>query len=60
MMYRVSGYYALNFVIIVPARIHITVKSGKITARYLDPDPVAGSEVVACRHWLKNNLVDLP
>src|SRR5688572_5147248 len=58
-MNSVVRHDALRFVVVLAASIHIAVETREVAARNLEADSVAGPEMVACRHRLKPDLIDL-
>src|SRR6185437_2011847 len=59
MMQGVVSNDALRLVEVVTARVQITIKAGKVTARDLNTNAMTGFEVIAGHHWSKRHLVDL-
>src|SRR3954447_8587484 len=59
-VHRVMRHQAFRFVVVIAARIEITVEPGEVTARNLDPDSMPRVEVIAGRHRLEHYLIDLP
>src|SRR6185437_7164164 len=59
MMHGIVSNDALRLVEVVTARVQITIKARKVTARDLDTNAMTGFEVIAGHHWPKRHLVDL-
>ncbi len=59
MVHRVLGDDALRFVIVISARVQITIEAREVAAGNFDPDPVPRGEIIAGRHRLEFHFVNL-
>ena len=58
MMHSVVCDDAFRFIVILPARIQITIKARKVAARHFQTNAMTGFKEIAGRHWLQRDFVD--
>src|SRR5215813_586329 len=56
-MHYIMSHYAVDFIVVMAASVHIPVKAREVAARDLDPDSMACVKVIAGSHWREDYLV---
>ena len=59
-MHLVVGHDTRRLIIVVAARVEVSLESGEVAARDLYAEAMPRREIVACRHGADRDLVDLP